>query len=225
MKIGLHSRKRGMATACNFAVVAVLGAMTCLLGGYTGPARAGGPGSMACEALAKMDKAHGMPAHCRLLGSTGPGPEVRAQFRGLDPKVRAQLGDLFRAVLPFHSFDVAQAAGWNLKMSECVESPMGGMGYHYGQPDELGNGTLSLLRPEVLLYGPTEDGSREFLGVEYIIPAPLWGEPDPPEFLGQVLEFNPEQDIWALHVWIGRSNPAGIFESWNPEVSCEFAND
>lgn len=224
MKIGLHSRKRSIVTARNFTVFAVLGAMTCLLGASPGPARAGGPGSMACGTLAKMDKAHGVP-HCLLLASTGPAPEVRAQLRALAPEVRAQLDDLFMAALPFHSFDVAQAAGWDLKMSECVESPMGGMGYHYGRPDQLGNGTLSLLRPEVLLYGPTEDGSREFLGVEYIIPAPLWNEPDPPEFLGQTLEFNPQQDIWALHVWIGRSNPAGIFESWNPEVSCEFAYD
>jgi hypothetical protein len=29
--------------------------------------------------------------------------------------------------------------------------------------------------------------------------------------------------IWALHVWLWRHNPAGLFADWNPNVSCQFA--
>lgn len=134
-----------------------------------------------------------------------------------------ELNQVRRATSAFFNFDVAVAAKWDTAISPCVESPMGGMGFHIANLDQLDNGTLSLLRPEVLLYAPTEDGSMEFLGVEYIVPAPEWTADEPPQILGQSLHFNPAQNIWALHVWIGRDNPAGIFADWNPEVSCQFA--
>lgn len=145
---------------------------------------------------------------------------------GLSDEVLDSLVALRRAMTPFYSFDVATAAGWDVPLSECVESPFGGMGYHYANLGQLTNGgKLSLMRPEVLLYAPTEDGSMEFLGVEYIIPAADWTHAEPPMFLGEHLHFNPMQDIWALHVWVARHNPTGIFEDWNPEVHCDFAED
>lgn len=134
-----------------------------------------------------------------------------------------ELNQVRRATSAFFSFDVGVAAGWDTAISPCVESPMGGMGYHIANMEQLGNGSLSLLRPEVLLYAPTEDGSMEFLGVEYIVPVPAWPHAEPPEILGQALHLNPVQNIWALHVWIGRHNPAGMFADWNPDVSCQFA--
>jgi hypothetical protein len=29
--------------------------------------------------------------------------------------------------------------------------------------------------------------------------------------------------VWALHVWVGRQNPSGIFSDWNPKVTCDNA--
>lgn len=146
--------------------------------------------------------------------------------RNVPPRCRelaGQLNQVRRATSAFYSFDVAGAAGWDVAISPCVESPMGGMGYHIANLDQLGNGSLSLLRPEVLLYAPTEDGSMEFLGVEYIIPDPDEELLEPPVLMGQTFHFNPGQKIWALHVWTAKHNPEGIFAAWNPEVSCEFA--
>lgn len=147
--------------------------------------------------------------------------------RPVPPQCEAQhesLKKLRDASSAFFSYEVGTAAGWNVPLSECVESPMGGMGYHIANMDRLlDGGALSLLHPEVLLYVPTEDGSMEFVGVEYIIPAADWTEPTAPEFLGKHMHYNPVQDIWALHVWVGADNPNGIFEDWNPTVSCAFA--
>lgn len=185
-------------------------AMCCLAGalvtGASAMARPGaspaGPGN-SCRGA-------GMPPHC---------PD-----RGMPAEIRAQLALLRNASSAFFSFDVAQSAGWFAQLSDCVESPAGGMGYHYGNPDQLANeGNLSLLRPEVLVYVPMEDGSMRFGAVEYIIAAADWPHVEPPEFMGQQLGYNPHLDIWALHVWIGIDNPAGIFADFNPEVSCEFA--
>lgn len=142
---------------------------------------------------------------------------------GSDNKaIRAQLALLEKATAPFASYDVAQAAGWNATISPCVESPAGGMGYHVANMAAL-NGApfeLNLLRPEVLLYAPMADGSMEFVGVEYIVPWTPDNASTPPTMLGQELQFNEHQQIWALHVWIEKHNPDGIFAPFNPEVSC-----
>ncbi|NDY94865.1 hypothetical protein [Wenzhouxiangella limi] len=175
------------------------------------------------DTLAQHDQAgsFGVAGECDHWLDGRPESRVPPQCRDL----AGQLNQLRQATSAFYSFDVANAAGWQATISECVESPMGGMGYHVANLEELGDpdfaATLSLLRPEVLLYAPTADGSMEFLGVEYIVPGPLSAEP--PEILGQPLQFNPTLDIWALHVWIGRDNPDGIFAPFNPTVSCEFA--
>lgn len=162
---------------------------------------------------------------CQLLGMLGALPPACSE-EGTEPEVAAQIDALTLSVLPFFNYDVAVSAGWDTILGECVESPAGGMGFHVHNMDQYANGYLNLLRPEVLLYAPTEDGSMQFHGVEYIIPAELWSEPEPPSFLGRELHFNPTvppNGIWALHVWVGTPNPNGLFEDWNPEVSCEHA--
>jgi hypothetical protein len=153
--------------------------------------------------------------------------DSKASDAVVDSAVQKQLDMLRQAMSPFYSFDVAQVAGWNAPLSECVEVPeLGGMGIHYGNPTQLDNGgALSLLRPEVLLYVPMADSSMELVAVEYIIGEADWPFAEAPEFLGQALHFNEQQRFWALHVWIGRSNPSGLFADFNPEVSCEHANE
>jgi hypothetical protein len=60
----------------------------------------------------------------------------------------------------------------------------------------------------------------EFLGVEYIVPHTLENASTPPTLMGQTFEYNPHQEIWALHVWTERTNPAGLFAPFNPDVEC-----
>jgi hypothetical protein len=38
--------------------------------------------------------------------------------------------------------------------------------------------------------------------------------------LGQHLHLNPALGVYILHAWIWRYNPSGIFQDWNPMVSC-----
>jgi hypothetical protein len=42
----------------------------------------------------------------------------------------------------------------------------------------------------------------------------------PPELFGQKFTQNAVFGVWALHVWTHRSNPSGLFASWNPRVHC-----
>ena len=172
------------------------------------------------SALARPDSAPAGPGNsCR-----GKGMPPHCPDRGMPAELRAQLALLRAAATPFYNFDVARSAGWNALISACVESPAGGMGFHYGNPDQLANeGALSLLRPEVLVFVPMEDGSMRFGAVEYIIAAADWPYAEPPEFMGRQLGYNEHLDLWALHVWIGIDNPAGIFADFNPDVNCEYA--
>ncbi|WP_376695702.1 hypothetical protein [Wenzhouxiangella sp. EGI_FJ10305] len=164
--------------------------------------------------------------YCVLLGMLGGNLPPECLDEDEQHDYSAELDQLRLATVAFHSHDVAAAAGWNAPISECVEAPPGGMGYHVANLDYLADGgKLSLLQPEVLLYAPTEDGSMAFLGVEYIIPAEDWPHEEAPQFFGRELHFNPNLDIWALHVWSARENPAGLFEDFNPEVDCAFAED
>jgi len=61
--------------------------------------------------------------------------------------------------------------------------------------------------------------------VEYIVPFDEWTEEDPPSLLGQEYLPNEEGGFYALHVWLWKNNPSGMFFDWNPKVSCEHADE
>ena len=133
-----------------------------------------------------------------------------------------RLAELRRAVAKFHDFDAAQRAGYTARITPCMESAPGGMGYHFAKP-ELIDGVVIEGRPEVLLYEPQGNGRLRFVGVEFIIPFTAWTSTEPPVLYGQTLARNLTFEVWALHVWVGRENPTGIFSDWNPKVTCDNA--
>ena len=142
----------------------------------------------------------------------------------LDKDLREWIRGIREATRAFKNFDGAAPAGYVAKLSECVSSPAGGMGYHYGAP-ALIDTQLDPLAPEVLLYEPQEDGTLRFVGVEFIVPIPAWTDSSPPQVNGMPLHRNDVVGIWALHVWSERHNPAGTFQDFNPKVSCEYSSE
>jgi hypothetical protein len=126
---------------------------------------------------------------------------------------------------PFHSFGKAKAAGWLTKITDCMTDPngAGGMGFHYGNTDLI-NGTVSVDKPELLLYEPEKDGRLRLVAVEYIIPYDFHGRNDvAPVLFGQQFKQNDTFKLWGLHVWVWKENSSGIFANWNPRVSCKYA--
>jgi hypothetical protein len=139
--------------------------------------------------------------------------------------INQQLAALRRLTAPFHNFNKALAAGYTVQITSCLElPPLGGMGFHYGDPDFI-DGTVNLLEPELLLYEPQANGRLRLVAVEYIVPfAFVPPTAEPPTLLGQEFHLNFEFGLWGLHVWLWRHNPSGIFADWNPKVSCENAS-
>lgn len=160
------------------------------------------------------------------LSSDGPSDVAvfsnGGELGSLSVQARRDLAALRRLLAPLHDFETAVEAGWNAPITPCLESPEGGMGYHYANLDFLMNGEARVLEPEALLFEPQKNGRLRFVGVEYIVPQALSAEP--PELFGQTFHPVPLEDpIWALHVWVGRHNPSGMFADWNPMVTCEHA--
>jgi hypothetical protein len=152
----------------------------------------------------------------------GGGLAIVARASGPDlAAVRAATGQ-------YQQVAKAEAAGWGLVegLDHCFENPgAGGMGYHYINVDLLDT-TLDPEQPEALVYVPRPGGQRRLGAVEYIVPADAWegeGHDQLPSVLGHELHLNEALGVYVLHAWVFENNPAGMFEDWNPKVSCPAA--
>ena len=92
------------------------------------------------------------------------------------------------------------------------------------------------LEPAVVIYEPQSDGSLELVAVENLVFREAWeaaGHTSPPSF--NAVQYNLMEDLLDtevdeahmfephhdLHVWLYRDNPNGMFEPFNPAVTCE----
>lgn len=135
-----------------------------------------------------------------------------------------------QATEPFQDYEAAEAAGY-VHMQGCVSGPQeGAMGMHYVNADLIDDGELDAAHPEILIYAPG-DRDLQFVGVEYYVIAEDWAarHEGSPELMGQLFNFvgapnrYGDPPFFELHVWVGKSNPNGMFADWNPTVSCEDA--
>jgi hypothetical protein len=141
--------------------------------------------------------------------------------------VNKDLATLRRVTAPFHNFAKAEAAGWSTKITSCMTDPggAGGMGFHYGNTDLI-EGTVSVDKPELLLYEPEKNGKLRLVAVEYIIPYTVHGPDEaPPVLFGQQFKRNEAFQLWGLHAWVWKHNPSGMFADWNPTVNCDNTTD
>lgn len=138
--------------------------------------------------------------------------------------VDRDLATLRTATARYSDYNAAVADGYTTKLTDCMEMPpLGGMGFHYGK-NALIDGAVAVATPEALLYEPQADGSKKFVGVEYLIPyTVLARSATPPVLFGQNFKQNDDFQLWALHAWVGRDNPSGVFADWNPTVNCKSA--
>jgi hypothetical protein len=58
------------------------------------------------------------------------------------------------------------------------------------------------------------------VGAEFAIPYAAWPKNEPPVFLGRAFQPEDEFGVFALHAWIWRPNPNGMFAEAHPGISC-----
>ena len=140
------------------------------------------------------------------------------------PEAQASNGDDERAVAGvrqatdrFHDLSQAGAAQY-APLLNCFDLPgVGGMGQHYADTSRF-DATIEPNRPEALVY--EVDAKRlKLVAVEYIVPWQTWVSADPPRLFGHDFTSVTSLHIWALHAWIWRPNPLGMFANYNPRVS------
>lgn len=110
-----------------------------------------------------------------------------------------------------------------LRTDMCVEDPkLGGMGYHYVNPANLGS--TDPTKPAAVLYEENhKTGKRELVAVEWVVPDPDESLPRPQLFgrgFDGPFDFEPLGPHYSLHAWIFKKNPSGVFAPYNPRVHC-----
>ena len=129
----------------------------------------------------------------------------------------------------FHDINVALAEGYGpLHVCTDENSGLGAMGQHYVKGSVVGDTEFDLTQPEVLVYEPMPNGRQRLVAVEFVVFKDLWDAENAaaPQLFGRELQpvLEPNRygvpSFYQIHVWLWKSNPAGIFSDWNERVSC-----
>jgi hypothetical protein len=162
-------------------------------------------------------------------GPTGPDPALNLSAAGA-PVLASQSGYLSQVAqvraltAKYRRFEAAQDAGYDVEATGCRSNePVGAMGIHWLNLSYL-DAAVTPREPEIVIYEPGKNGKMSFVGVEYIVPFTMVPETDPaPELFGQEFLKNFGDKLWMMHLWVGRHNPDGLFATWNPRVTCAYA--
>jgi len=136
----------------------------------------------------------------------------------------------------YHDVQIAIGDGYNVELPDiygktCIanltDPSAGAMGVHMVSLPRVGNASIDATDPEVLVYERRNDGSLKLVAVEYVVFVSAVSEQ--PKLFGIPFDYNDGSrygldPFWALHAWVWKPNPsdpAGIFNAWNPRVSCD----
>jgi hypothetical protein len=107
------------------------------------------------------------------------------------------------------------------------------MGQHFADVPKVLDPAIDALDPEVLVYEPKPNGGYRLVAVEYVVFQESWNaiHAHPPQLFGRTFTAVPAgnryglPDFYELHAWVWKGNPRGVFDDWNPNVSCRGNGD
>jgi hypothetical protein len=145
-------------------------------------------------------------------------PAVRASLLSVTAEDNKALAALRRATARYQDLTVALDEDFVL-LHPCEardEGPVGEVYVHFGR---LLDGVIDPESPDALVYEPGRDGGRpQLVAAEFAIPYAMVAEA--PQFQGATFQREDEFGVYALHAWVWRDNPNGLFAETNPRVSC-----
>jgi hypothetical protein len=137
------------------------------------------------------------------------------------------------ATAKYHRLAVAQRDGYGLLTDAagiaCIDNPgVGGMGVHYVKGALVGDAAVKATTPEALVYEPQGNGRMRLVALEYVVFQDAWdaAHDSPPSLFGREFMLTPAGNryglpaFYELHAWVWTHNPRGMFDDWNPLVSC-----
>jgi hypothetical protein len=147
---------------------------------------------------------------------------------------RDPLANVRQATEKFHDVGAAGPAGYE-KFYLCTDNERLGaaMGQHFADVPKVLDPTIDALDPEVLVYEPKPGGGYRLVAVEYVVFQESWNalHANPPQLFGRTFTPVPAgnryglPDFYELHAWIWKGNPRGVFDDWNPTVTCRGNGD
>jgi hypothetical protein len=164
--------------------------------------------ALALAATASAAIVHGTTSGSQLDAARA----ATAQFRDVEAAKDAQYGELRDA-----------------QNIACIDlQGEGGMGVHYVNGGLVGDAAVNAATPEALVYEPEPSGRLRLVAAEYIVFQAAWDatHSSPPSLFGQQFELieSPNRyglpPFYELHAWLWKHNPSGMFNDWNPRVSC-----
>jgi len=148
----------------------------------------------------------------------GPTKVQAATLPGTDTD--GAIATLQRVTARYHRLSVAKDDGFVLLHPCEVRGDEGPVGTVYVNFARLLDGVIDPESPDALIYEPKRNGEFRLVGVEFAVPQALWTAPELPKFLGATFQREDEFGVFALHAWVWRNNPRGLFAEINPRVSC-----
>ncbi len=144
------------------------------------------------------------------------------------------LAALRQATQQYH--DISQLPDGYGEFYECTDNESLGaaMGQHYANVGMVLDPAIDALQPEVFVYEPRPNGTLRLVAVEYVVFKADWDAAHPgtrPQLFGRTFsEISAGNryglpDFYELHVWVWKGNPRGVFDDWNPTVSCRGNGD
>ena len=146
---------------------------------------------------------------------------------------QSSVAGLRAATAPFHSLAAATDAGYGSFYVCTDEEGEGAMGQHFVNGALVGDPAIDPLQPEALVYEPKPGGGYRLVGVEYVVFQDAWDATNdsPPRLFGRWFAAVGAGNrfglppFYQLHVWVWRPNPSGLFNDWNPKVTCRGQGD
>jgi hypothetical protein len=162
------------------------------------------------------------------LGALAPAATAATKPTGLST-ARAGTAD-------YHRLAVAEDHGYGLFTDAagiaCIDNPgAGAMGIHYVNGALAADAEVDAASPEALVYEPTRHGRFRLVALEYVVFQAAWDAQHsaPPSLFGQRFAAVSAENryglppFYELHAWVWKHNPRGMFDDWNPLVSCAAA--
>ena len=138
------------------------------------------------------------------------------------------------ATSEFHDLAAAEAAAYGPFYVCTDEEGVGTMGQHYVNLGLVLDPVIDPFQPEALVYEPRIDGGYKLVAIEYVVFQDAWHDAfgaDTPTVLGVPLKAVGAGNRYGLppfyqrHLWLWEPNPLGIYEDWNPRVTCRGNGD
>ena len=150
-----------------------------------------------------------------LPSEAGPNNVVQATALGGD--VQTAVNTMRAVTARYHSLAAAMADDFVLLHPCEARGDEGPVGTVYVNFARLLDGAIDPALPDALIYEPASNGGVKLVGVEFAV---VNSGQSAPTFLGNVFQREDEFGVFALHAWVWKTNPEGMFAETNPRVSC-----